>query len=1175
MSNVKANEREFMSLVVSWLNEFFRTGSYPFEMASSDPSVKISEKKTKFPDIQIWLNRQAEQGFCGWELKTPETAVDDNELLEDAAEKARAMKANYFVTWNMRDAAIWRTPHWGECVSRVHRLKTYESLYNIAQADDLKVALYREALEERAREILDDLATLHREGHLHLVDIDSTFFVHILSEGVKNLWPHIYQSLSDRVGRDSAFRSDLYNWAAKQGIANFEEASFLESVSRQIVYRLVGRILFYLTLRRFRTGVEKMNLVGIDPSRISQELKRYFQIAQDIDYQAVFEEDFPDRVEIPASAAETLIKLVDDLNRFDFARMPQDVVGQVFEQLIPYEERHALGQYFTREDLVDFINAFCIRSREDKVLDPTCGTGTFLLRAYDRLKYLGERDHKKLLSKLWGIDIAHFPAELATINLYRQNLDDYANFPRIVVSDFFEIKPGQIFKFPPPRPTDNQFMIEEPLPVFDGIVGNFPYIRQEIIEKRIEGYKKTLARVLAEDWLEEYPEAFEMSKKIAEYLQQAKRRSLKLTSFYDKIDLKLSGQADIYAFLFFHAARFLREGGRMGIVTSSAWLETEYGYELQKFFLQHFKIVAVLMSMSENWFEDVPVITSVTVLERCSQEEQRNDHLVKFVKVKKKLKELIPWDLKLEAHKRWAGIEKLVHKIESTGSEYLQIQGTKAVNTLRGVATYEDDNFRIRAVKQGELLEKLEHERKTARWGQFLRAPDIYFEILEKCKNKLVPLSKVADLRRGITTGINEFFYLTDEKIRHWEIEPEFLRPIVTSLKEVEGILIDPAALKFKVLLCDKSKAELLREGKHGVLEYIKWGEKQKTKERGRYKRGGIPFPQVPSVQGRKYWYSVDAGDPSDFLINRFIRERFFFPVNKAGVLAGDVVFEGQVLNKKDAEFYAAILNSTLVFFLVELLGRFSMGDGLLTFYGPDIADLQVPDASKIKADLKKRILKAFDKVLTRPVQSIFEEVKMKDRQKFDCLVLEAIGLDAKRYLKLLYKNLCELVRERIELGETRKKVKKVKQNRDVEKLKEQVLEEILPKGPRRFPEDFIDSKYLKDAFELPVPGEPLKLGAHFMGTQEVISDKGFRYQAQSVEEAKFIVYAVKAGIYLLKVPNNKSALSQAVIKYERYLRQLKDEFFEVFFQRTHDHKLADMLTNQIFEDLGLPEVAA
>jgi len=153
--------------------------------------VKISEKKTKCPDIQIWLNRQAGQGFCGWELKTPER----------------------------------------EHVSRVHRLKTYESLYNIAQADDLQVASHREALKRQAREILNGLATLHREGHLHLV-----------YEGVKNLWPHIDQSLSNRVDRDSAFRNDLYNWAAKQGIANFEEASFLESVSRQIVYRLLGRI---------------------------------------------------------------------------------------------------------------------------------------------------------------------------------------------------------------------------------------------------------------------------------------------------------------------------------------------------------------------------------------------------------------------------------------------------------------------------------------------------------------------------------------------------------------------------------------------------------------------------------------------------------------------------------------------------------------------------------------------------------------------------------------------------------------------------------------------------------------------------------------------------------------------------------------------------------------------
>jgi hypothetical protein len=157
MGNIKSNEREFMSQVTSWLNEFLKDGSYPFEVASSDPSVKVEEKKTKFPDVQIWLNRAASQGFCGWELKTPVTPVDDHELLSNAAEKARAIHADYFVTWNMRDTVIWRTPHWTEEVSGVHRLKTYPSIYQITNPDDLWVGFKQELVKARAKEILNDI----------------------------------------------------------------------------------------------------------------------------------------------------------------------------------------------------------------------------------------------------------------------------------------------------------------------------------------------------------------------------------------------------------------------------------------------------------------------------------------------------------------------------------------------------------------------------------------------------------------------------------------------------------------------------------------------------------------------------------------------------------------------------------------------------------------------------------------------------------------------------------------------------------------------------------------------------------------------------------------------------------------------------------------------------------
>jgi type I restriction-modification system DNA methylase subunit len=91
--------------------------------------------------------------------------------------------------------------------------------------------------------------------------------------------------------------------------------------------------------------------------------------------------------------------------------MPHDVIGAVFEKLIPQPERHALGQYFTPENLVDFILAFCVRERDDTVLDPTCGTGTFLLRAYNKkMRHLGYRNTKSSCTDM-GRRYCPFPAD--------------------------------------------------------------------------------------------------------------------------------------------------------------------------------------------------------------------------------------------------------------------------------------------------------------------------------------------------------------------------------------------------------------------------------------------------------------------------------------------------------------------------------------------------------------------------------------------------------------------------------------------------------------------------------------------------------------------------------------------------------------------------------------------
>ncbi|HHT9120556.1 MAG TPA: HsdM family class I SAM-dependent methyltransferase [Candidatus Hypogeohydataceae bacterium YC41] len=1142
-----------MSQVTSWLNEFIAHGSYPFEVVSSDPSIKISEEKTRFPDVQVWLNRRAGQGFCGWELKTPETPSDEPKLLQEAAEKARAMEANYFVTWNMRDAVIWRTPREGAEVTREHKAYSYNPIYQVSCADDLWDKSKNILLRDRAKAILDDLATLHREGHLHQVDIDATFFVKRLKDAVDSLGPHIHASLTARVGKYPKFREKLFDWAVEQGITRFGDEAFYNTVSRQIAYRLLGKVLFYQTLRRYRNDIPKMELSAEDFSKISERLKEFFEKARQIDYQAVFEEDLPDKVPLSPQSGKVLAELLDDLNRCNFSRMPQDVIGQVFERLIPYPERHSLGQYFTREDLVDLINAFCIRSLEDKILDPTCGTGTFLIRAYERLKHMGERDHKKLISRLWGIDVAKFPAALATINLYKQDLNDYANFPRIISQDFFNTRPGDVFKFPPPKPTsDPSFMIEENLPIFDAAVGNFPYIRQELIEKRLKGYKKKLQEVLTEDWLKEYRELFD-----------------------NKNIPHLSGQADIYAYLFFHLPRFLKEdGGRMGIVTSSAWLEVEYGHELQRFFLKNFKIIAVLESMVENWFEDVPVITTATILERCKDTEKRNKHLVKFVKVKKRLKDLIPYDMRLEAVNRFPHLDRLVYKIERAGEEHFKLEGTRIVNTLKGLKTYEDEDFRIRVIRQGELLGKIEETCKTAKWGKYLRAPEVYFEILDKCRDKLVPLKEVAEIRRGYTTGINEFFYLTKNQIRHWGIEKEFLAPVIKSPKESQSILLSKDNLDTFVFLCHLSKNDLKKTHKNGALSYIQWGEQQVTRER-KGKGGGVKYPDAPTVKGRKLWYALPIYELGQIYWTKSYDDTFLQRFSRQKLVADQRVYQVGGKHNVKPETLAAILNSTLFSLFVELGGRVNLGEGALDTTVEEVQEeIYCPDIRLFDKEISKKINQAFDNLLTRPIKPIFEEVKEKDRQRLDSLVLQAIGLDPKKYLKPIYDGLCELVRERIELARMRKKVQQARTERDVEKIKEQLLSNILPEGPKKFPEEFLPSLKKEDFQEISIPASPLKLGRYFFGRQEVISEDGFNYQARSVEEAKFIIYSQRPDSFIVRVPKNDIAISKAVMEYEKYLRELKDEFFAAFFQRIHDHKQADALTQVIFQEQGLPEVA-
>lgn len=1128
--DVRTTENEFRSVLVGWLNDFLAKGNYPFEIATSDPSLEVLDSR-KFPDVALWLNREARMGFCFWELKTPETKILDSRLLKNAWEKTVAINGKYFVTWNMQQAAIWELT---EDNAHYHKIsKEYPPIYAIERAEDWLRPDNQRELKKLAREILDDLTQLHKKGRLILITPDATFFVNKIRDANDQLVTLFGRALNEMFNRDRVFRGEFDKWARLQGVPDPGSAEYFEVASRQAVYRLMVKILFYTALRFHRHELPPLDLPKVGADEAHEILRGAFAKARAIDWYAVFEEELIDNVLWPDGAVDIIATLLTELEEFNFYDLAQDIFGAVFEQLIPYDERHLLGQYFTREELVDFINGFCIKTANDKVFDPTCGTGTFLLRAYDRLVDMGNRNHRDLLSALWGNDIAHFPASIATVNLFRQKFEDTANFPRVIVDDFFDLEPGKTFPFPPPtEPGIEGQTIEVPVPTFDALVSNFPYIRQELIEKKVKGYKDQINDVLAADW----PEFRE----------------------------RLSGQADIYAFMFLHAAKFLKPGGRLGVVTSNAWLDTKYGYILQKFLLEKFKLVAIVESRCEPWFEQAAVNTIFTVVERCTDEDERRANPVKFVKVKRRFKDMFPEDLKREQKKRWSNVNSKVSVIENAGQEYVKLDGGRFVNTLSGHKRLENGDFVIRVRNQAEMYDELLETGKTVKWGKYLRAPEVYFEILEELGDRLITFKEAAEIDRGLTTGNNKFFYIKPEEAEEKSIEEDYLVPLVKSPKDSGNILIEKEDTKLLLFNCHETKDNLRKKRHYGALKYIEESSKKATSY-------GVSYPEVLSVKDNKPgWWAVRDIKKTHILCVKAYDDKLRVFYSDEPIVCDQRLYyvtPKKLLNNK---LLAAVFNSTLISLFRELTGPLMLGEGVLDISVENFEEyLELPDLDILGKKDRGAILVAFDALSIRRIEPVRKEFQKPDRRAFDEAVLKALDLDPDKYLDRLYKGVERLVTERIELGKMRAKIKKSRVVRDLSKVKEEVLRDF---SFRPFPEDFVGDRKPDEYKHIGVTNGPYSLGGFFMGKYDVLNARGeLMYQGDSELEAKFIIYSHKPDTYSLQIPLEPQVIQNAVVEYERYLNDEYERLFRAFADRLGDVARAERLTNEVFADYGVP----
>jgi hypothetical protein len=69
-------------------------------------------------------------------------------------------------------------------------------------------------------------------------------------------------------------------------------------------------------------------------------------------------------------------------------------------------------------------------------------------------------------------------------------------------------------------------------------------------------------------------------------------------------------------------------------------LDSDYGAVLQEWLLRHFTIRLVVESLAEPWFSDARVGTVVLAATRCDDERERSSNVVRFVTLRRSLREL-------------------------------------------------------------------------------------------------------------------------------------------------------------------------------------------------------------------------------------------------------------------------------------------------------------------------------------------------------------------------------------------------------------------------------------------------------------------------------------------------------------------------------------------------------
>lgn len=593
MSVVNINERSWGIDLISCINEFIADKEFVIKRAGGENSLK-SAHNTMFPDVLLFGDSQSAKILLGWELKMPDTDINDEEFIKNAFTKAKLLKLNSFLLWNVNYAKLY--------VIEDENLKI-EKEWELSQVLETRADVQnnRKLWVELLKNIVIDLNEFIINGTVCTTKIsESLTSDDIINFIFKNKYL-LVDKYSTCVAENAQFQDEINLWWKTIEHEYPQNSNKLEILAEINILSWINKFIFANLLKRYFNQARVIENI-VKEINTDEALQIIEEISHNCDFYNVFKKQMANNI-----MPDLIWRDLKNLNAFLIDSHLQDIDfadwHEIFERLISIKHRKLYGQYTTPVNLARLLVNLTIENKNLRILDPCCGTGTIAKEAL-KLKQEYSVDKNSIQNKIWASDKIAFPLQLATISLFDPN--EKSEIINVFQDDVANLSIGKDILFFDPN---NGNEVHKSLPVFDYIVSNLPFVKGQDI-----------------------PEYNETIRLINNFIGNNIGN-----------DYKLDQRADLAYYIPFKLWSLLNENGKLGIIISNAWLGTESGTKFRLSLRKFFNIENVVTSGNGRWFDNAKVITNILILRKKSLAEIESDisqEQICFTTLKQKIDEL-------------------------------------------------------------------------------------------------------------------------------------------------------------------------------------------------------------------------------------------------------------------------------------------------------------------------------------------------------------------------------------------------------------------------------------------------------------------------------------------------------------------------------------------------------